>query len=277
MPTQRQRQIDAERLPETLNTIPGLEVLREAAAGFPVYLVGGAVRDLLLGRPRADIDVAVEADVRPVADALGGELVEHERFATASVTVDGLHVDLARARAEGYERPGALPDGDPGDDHRRSRSPRLHHQRDGGAACGRARPDRPVRWRRRPPGGRPAGSCTTARSSTTRPGLCGRRATRPGSTWSWSPRPRNCCASADLGTVSNDRVEAELRRIAGEDGAPRALELIGEWGLLELARGRRGAGRAARGTCPRGRPGRDSRTPPTRSWRRVATDMPPRP
>ena len=107
MPTQRQ--VDPERLPERLSTIPGLEVLREAAAGSPVYLVGGVVRDLLLGQPRTDIDVAVEADVRPIADALGGEVVEHERFATASVTVDGLDVDLARARAETYEQPGALP------------------------------------------------------------------------------------------------------------------------------------------------------------------------
>ena len=231
MPTQRQ--IDAERLPETLNTIPGLEVLREAAAGFPVYLVGGAVRDLLLGRPRADIDVAVEADVRPVADALGGELVEHERFATASVTIDGLHVDLARARAEGYERPGALPAVTPAtitDDL--------------------ARRDFTINAMAVPLAGEPAlidpyGGVDDLRAGVLRV-LHDRsfvddptralRAARYVARFDLELEPETAelLRSADLGTVSNDRVEAELRRIAGEDGAPRALELISEWGLLEL-------------------------------------------
>jgi tRNA nucleotidyltransferase (CCA-adding enzyme) len=48
---------------------------------------------------------------------------------------------------------------------------------------------------------------------------------------------------ADLGTVSSDRVEAELRKIAAESSAARALELVGEWGLLELPR--EGVGLAA--------------------------------
>jgi tRNA nucleotidyltransferase (CCA-adding enzyme) len=39
---------------------------------------------------------------------------------------------------------------------------------------------------------------------------------------------------ADLATVSRDRVEAELRKLAAEPEAPRAFELLGEWGLLEL-------------------------------------------
>ena len=42
-----------------------------AAAPDPVYLVGGAVRDLLLGRGRADIDLVVEGDPAALAAALG--------------------------------------------------------------------------------------------------------------------------------------------------------------------------------------------------------------
>ena len=52
-----------------------------AAASEPVYLVGGAVRDLLLGRARGDLDLVVVGDAAALAARLGAELVEHERFA----------------------------------------------------------------------------------------------------------------------------------------------------------------------------------------------------
>jgi tRNA nucleotidyltransferase (CCA-adding enzyme) len=87
--------------------LPALEGLA------PVYLVGGAVRDLMLGGSSPDLDVAVEGDVRPVAralaDRLGGRIVEHERFGTATVSTDDLSLDLARTRTEAYPTPGALP------------------------------------------------------------------------------------------------------------------------------------------------------------------------
>src|SRR5918994_4949551 len=105
-----EREIEPQALAERLAALPGLQELREAAAGLPAYLVGGAVRDLLLGEARADLDVAVEGEIGSLTEALGGELVEHERFATASVRVGGLHVDIARARAETYPSPGALPE-----------------------------------------------------------------------------------------------------------------------------------------------------------------------
>jgi tRNA nucleotidyltransferase (CCA-adding enzyme) len=82
------------------------------------YLVGGAVRDLLLGREPVDIDVAVEGDAEAVADrlakALGGEVIAHERFGTATVVAGGVDaVNLARTRRESYAEPGALPDVEP--------------------------------------------------------------------------------------------------------------------------------------------------------------------
>jgi tRNA nucleotidyltransferase (CCA-adding enzyme) len=231
MPTQRR--VDPERLAETLNTTPGLEVLREAAAESAVYLVGGAVRDLLLGQPRTDIDVAVEGDVRPIADALGGEVVEHERFATATVAVDGLLVDLAMTRSETYERPGALPTVTPAtitDDL--------------------ARRDFTINAMAVPLRGEPSlidphGGVDDLRAGVlrvlhersfvddpTRALRAGRYAAR--FDLELEPGTAELLRTADLGTVSGDRIEAELRRIATEDGAPRALELIREWGLLEL-------------------------------------------
>lgn len=95
--------------------LPGADRLLPALEGLaPAWLVGGAVRDLMLGAQSVDLDVAIEGDAREVAREiaarLGGEAVEHERFGTAAVNARGLHVDLATARRETYSQPGALPD-----------------------------------------------------------------------------------------------------------------------------------------------------------------------
>ncbi len=89
----------------------GRLLLEAADGGEPVHLVGGAVRDLLLGREPDELDVVVEGDVTALAARLGAteELVAHERFGTATVRAGGCRWDLARARDETYPRPGALP------------------------------------------------------------------------------------------------------------------------------------------------------------------------
>jgi tRNA nucleotidyltransferase (CCA-adding enzyme) len=91
-----------------------MERLLPALDGLaPSYLVGGAVRDLLRGAVAVDLDVAVEGDARSVARALaerlGGQAREHERFGTATVRADELSVDLATTRREAYPEPGVLP------------------------------------------------------------------------------------------------------------------------------------------------------------------------
>ena len=78
-----------------------------------VYLVGGAVRDLLLGRRPREVDLVVEGDLDEAAGRLGGEVTAHDRFGTARVLYDDCEIDLARARRERYLRPGALPEVEP--------------------------------------------------------------------------------------------------------------------------------------------------------------------
>ena len=82
-------------------------------AGTAEYLVGGSVRDLLLGHPSRDLDVVVETPVEPSAKALqaqlGGKLTCHNTFLTCTLTLPALTLDLATARSEHYPHPGALP------------------------------------------------------------------------------------------------------------------------------------------------------------------------
>ena len=81
------------------------------------HLVGGAVRDVLLGGEAVDLDVVVEGDAaaaaRTAAQRLGGAVSEHERFGTATVEAGDLAFDVARARRERYPAPGALPEVEP--------------------------------------------------------------------------------------------------------------------------------------------------------------------
>jgi tRNA nucleotidyltransferase (CCA-adding enzyme) len=79
-----------------------------------VYLVGGTVRDILIGEPNFDVDVAVEGDAielaRSLADALDGRVRAHRKFGTAVVLYgEAERVDVVTARTEFYDAPAALP------------------------------------------------------------------------------------------------------------------------------------------------------------------------
>jgi len=115
---------------------PLLATLRTAgeaaeALGYPLYAVGGFVRDLLLGRPNFDVDLVVEGKAielaRRLAKAHGGRVRDHKRFGTAkwilpnveaNSTAD-LHaarpgdlpaaLDFVSARTEFYAEPTVLP------------------------------------------------------------------------------------------------------------------------------------------------------------------------
>jgi tRNA nucleotidyltransferase (CCA-adding enzyme) len=83
-----------------------------------LYLVGGMVRDLLLGRINTDIDLVVEGDAIKLAEEIAlaqqASILTHPRFRTAKIKWGGHSADFATARAETYARPGALPDVKPG-------------------------------------------------------------------------------------------------------------------------------------------------------------------
>jgi tRNA nucleotidyltransferase/poly(A) polymerase len=93
-----------------------LELVKEVAAekGVRPFLVGGPVRDLLLGRHVIDIDLTLEDGAAVLARALArqidGRVRSFPQFLTYKVTADGLpEIDIATARKERYRAPGALP------------------------------------------------------------------------------------------------------------------------------------------------------------------------
>src|SRR5437868_8499469 len=87
-----------------------LGLLKRAADDLQVkaWIVGGYVRDKLLGRPHLDLDLVVEVGdamvlARRFAElAQAGPPVTFERFGTAQVTLPGRLVEFVSARAESY-------------------------------------------------------------------------------------------------------------------------------------------------------------------------------
>jgi tRNA nucleotidyltransferase (CCA-adding enzyme) len=113
--TKSVRRLLEERLPrDVLNVLKNAGDIAEQRQES-VYLVGGTVRDLLLRDSNLDIDLVVEGEGIPFARALaeqfpGCRVRSHEKFGTAVVLFpDGFKIDIATARLEYYERPGALP------------------------------------------------------------------------------------------------------------------------------------------------------------------------
>ncbi len=86
---------------------------RAQELGMSVYVVGGCVRDLLLGRSVIDLDLVIEGDVPAFLrswEREGAQVSVHERFQTGTVRfLSGRKVDVAAARREFYEFPSAQP------------------------------------------------------------------------------------------------------------------------------------------------------------------------
>lgn len=99
--------VPASELPARLRGLPGVDLF---AAEPGVHAVGGAVRDLLLGREPREVDLVVEGDAIALARRLGASVTAHERFGTATIHLGAASVDVASARRETYPRPGALPE-----------------------------------------------------------------------------------------------------------------------------------------------------------------------
>ena len=93
-----------------------LDLVKEVAVDKACrpFLVGGPVRDLMLGRHAIDIDLTLETDsstlARALAKRVGGRVRSFPQFLTYKVTADALpEIDIATARKERYRSPGALP------------------------------------------------------------------------------------------------------------------------------------------------------------------------
>src|SRR5689334_8027981 len=103
-----------ERMPallEAYRRLPAAAPLRARLGPLDdVYLVGGAVRDLLLGGRPEDLDFVVDGEVQPVVASVEGSPLSYDRFGTATVAANGFRYDFARARRETYPAPGALPE-----------------------------------------------------------------------------------------------------------------------------------------------------------------------
>jgi tRNA nucleotidyltransferase (CCA-adding enzyme) len=209
----------------------------EREAGEPVYLVGGAVRDLLLDRPRADVDLVIVGDAAALAGRLGGAEVEHERFGTAKVELDGHEIDIASARTETYPEPGALPivgwaDSIEADLGRRdftinamaiplADDPRLIDPHGGceDLQRGLLRILHPRSFEDDP----------------TRAVRAARYASRYGFTL--EPETDRLLRNTDLATVSADRRRSELERLAAEPTGRVGLGLLAGWGIIDLREG----------------------------------------
>jgi tRNA nucleotidyltransferase (CCA-adding enzyme) len=225
----------------------GPELLALGDAGADLALVGGAVRDLLLGRAPRELDVVVAGDAAGLANELAARLgagaaqppsvTLHDRFGTALLRWDGCRVDIAARRAESYPAPGALPEVRPG-----TREEDL------------ARRDFTVNAIAVALGGTRRGELTGAehaledldagrlrvlheRSFVDDPTRLLRLA-RYRARLDFAIEPSTAALAAEalrtgaLMTVSRARLGAELRLALGEAGAPAALESMSDLGVL---------------------------------------------
>jgi len=212
-----------------------------AELGLPAYLVGGPVRDALLGRASLDIDITVVGEANGLAERLaahfGGRLTSHDRFGTAVIEMPGWHVDVATARRETYAQPGALPQVEPAgldEDLRRrdfsynAMALRLDqdlgelHDPLGGLADLRAGVTRALHER----------SFVDDPTRLIRAARYAARFSSPlePATQAWLAE---AVSGGALETVTGQRLWGELSRLLAEATAPEATGLLECWGVLD--------------------------------------------
>jgi tRNA nucleotidyltransferase (CCA-adding enzyme) len=225
------RDIDPARLGDQVDALAAIDQLRQIADRVPAYLVGGVVRDLLLGRGGADLDVAIEGDAEALADLPGFSLERDGLFLTGRLEQGDLKIDVAQTRAESYPAPGALPEVRPA-------SITEDLARRDFTLNALAFPLAGERELLDPHGGLDdlrAGLLRVLHDGSfvddpTRALRAARYAARFG--FEVEPGTAELVREADLTTVSEERIDNELRRIAAEDDPAAALRLIAEWGVM---------------------------------------------
>jgi tRNA nucleotidyltransferase (CCA-adding enzyme) len=223
--------LDPARLEAQVDSLAAIDQLRQLAERVPAYLVGGVVRDLLLGRTVTDLDVAIEGDVEALADLPGFSLERDGHFLTGRLEQGDMKIDVAQTRAESYPRPGALPE-----------------VRPASIAEDLARRDFTINAMAFPLSGDrelldPHGGLDDLGQGLlrvlhegsfvddpTRALRAARYAARFG--FELEPGTARLLRDTDLTTVSEDRVDNELARIASEEDPAAALRVIVEWGVM---------------------------------------------
>jgi tRNA nucleotidyltransferase (CCA-adding enzyme) len=99
---------------ETLALVKKAAILADKR-GIKAWLVGGLVRDIMLGGKDGDVDITVEGDgmafARALADLNGAAYKGFEKFGTGKVFFrDGRRIDVASARSEKYRYTASLPE-----------------------------------------------------------------------------------------------------------------------------------------------------------------------
>jgi len=257
-----------------------------------VHLVGGPVRDLLLGRVLRDVDLLVEprqdfgaAELVQAAGLVGVRVVVHDRFGTLRIEGAGPDgacvVDVATVRSERYPHAGALPTVAPGtlDDDLRRRDFTVN---------GLALPLTAEARRARPPvlqaddGLRDLDARVlrvfhpaSFHDDPTRALRAARLAARLGFTLSRSSRSalRDALRDGVFGRVSGERLRREIEKLfedarLGLDPSE-TLRLLAEWHVLGALEP--GLGLPRRALAPLRRLGRAIAAPPwpprrTRPW-----------
>ena len=216
---------------------------RRSREGFDgVYLVGGAVRDLLMDEPSFDVDIAVEGDGIAFGRALAAGARRPRRPARQV-----RHRDRPLRRRQGRRRDVAdrvlrLP---------RLRCPRSSRRRSGRTST--AATSRSTRWRvslkgedfgrlvdsfgglRRPRGEASSASSTTSRSSTTRHASSAPSATRTATASAWTRTrfglARACIEMELVGELSSARLRDELQALLSEAEVGDSLRRMAELGV----------------------------------------------
>ena len=229
------------------DTVPKahLDVARRVGAtcadlGVAAFLVGGTVRDALMGLPSGDLDIAIEYPptdfASSIAEALGGQVVMASQFSTARIGVAGVEFDLVMARSESYAGPGALPTVAPGsiaDDLARrdftvnamavELSPaswgELVDPHGGQADVGR----RVIRTLHE----------ESFRDDGTRLLRAARYASRFGFELAESTLQQARASAEYVKAISPDRFRSELERVLDERHVWSALSMLHEWGALD--------------------------------------------
>ena len=211
-----------------------LAALREQVDERQLYLVGGSVRDALLGKESLDLDVAVDGPVAALATELDPDALLHERFDTASISIGGRRMDLARTRSEMCRRPGSLPEVEPArieaDLARRDftinaiavalEDPETLIDPSGGLEDLGRRVIRVIHDR-------------SFRDDPTRALRAARYAARLG--FDIDHRTADLLLEVDLTTLSPQRLRSELDLISEEPTAVEALRLVSAWGLIDVS------------------------------------------